>query len=357
MNCFLTVPCVLAWLSTETLPSAADIEARILSARKRIVRGELVIDAHDVKGACSPSVYHIWFDGDALRADRRCKPRFGEPLREILCKHCPRHGEWIVFHEHDSDKTAVALSMSHIKPNKSQTWFQGLDPRGIGLVPGMIDDCAMRGPDFLFTRADRRNLAVSAETWKGKNAYRVSYNTPFGAAVQYWTVPDWDYNIVKIHTAIDLKVVGFPDLRGDEQCVDTLETQVAQVKPGGPWFPKVCTYLREMKGQLESRQVAKIEIKSLGEPIDRRNFDLPGMDLPPGLLVMTDDAMPEKTVKQWNGKELVEYDAQKAYRQPRPSVITRPAVTQGYRVWLWVASGTAGAVALVALWRLRHRST
>jgi hypothetical protein len=158
-----------------------------------------------------------------------------------------------------------------------------------------------------------------------------------------WVVPAWGDSVVKV------QIAGVP---GGQTLVDRVETEVAQVGADGVWFPTVCTYTRLLGGELEYRQVAKIEVKSLNRPIDPRVFTLAGMDLPSPIPVITEKSTPEKPVVMWDGTKLV--DATPYTRPAHPSVVPRPVAAGAFRAWLWVASELAAVIAAFAAWRLRR---
>ncbi len=347
----MTSAAVFALLAAQPVPvpPVEELEARILNARKRVIRGELVIDARDVGGRAKPTPkeFHVWFDGDKFRHDCRLQSQEGGPLRRIRCRNCPTAGQHIRYNDEPAKTGGVnAVQVTRMK-DPNHAWFEVLDPRGLGLVPSYVDALAGRRMDYLLGRPDRKNLSVSLQTWKGQDCYRIDFELRPKVMAQVWMVPAWGDNVVRVQLSGVTKA--------GTSLVDTVDTEVARAGVDGVWFPKVCTYTRMMGGELEARQVAKIEAISLNRPIDPRVFTLSGMDLPAPIPVLSDNPDPRKPVVAWDGKRLVDASRYISAGRSHPSVIVRPDPAGPYRVWLWVASGVAAAVAVLAVWRLRRQ--
>jgi hypothetical protein len=292
---------MVAWMVAQAvpLPTVEELETRVLTARKRIVRGELVIDARDVGGrkAPPPTEHRLWFDGDKRRDDCRKQAREGWPLREIRCRNCPTANNSIRYDDEPAKTSGVnSVQMLPMKDPNNE-WYDVLDARGLGLVPRSVAGLARDRMDNLLGRPDRTNLRVSSQTWKGQQCYRIDFDLPKRVTGEVWVVPAWGDSVVKV------QIAGVP---GGQTLVDTVETEVAPVGADGVWFPTVCTYTRLLGGELEYRQVAKIEVKSLNQPIDPRVFTLAGMDLPSPIPVITQKSTPEKPVAMWDGTKLVD---------------------------------------------------
>ncbi len=121
------------------LPTAEDLEARALNARKRVVRGEFLIDARDVQGSRNPvpKEYHLWFDGSKLREDCRLVSPEGRPVRQIRCRNC-QTSDGFIRYNHDPAMTGAvnAVQLTRITANdQANPWFEVLDPRGLNNAP------------------------------------------------------------------------------------------------------------------------------------------------------------------------------------------------------------------------------
>lgn len=348
---------MLAWLGAQAtpMPTVEELETRIINARKQVTRGELILDAQDVGGRSNPipREFHVWFDGNKLRHDCRRQSPQGTPLRQIRCRNCPTTNGYIRY-DHEPNKTGGVntVQVTRIKDKEQQNhWFDVLDPRGLGLVPSYVDALINRRMDDLLGRPDRKDLVVSRQTWKGQECFRIDFELHPKVTVQVWAVPAWGDSVVKVQLTGFTKV-GTPLV--EVPLVDTVDTEVARTGADGIWFPKVCTYVRTINGELETRQVAKIEVKSLNRPIDPKVFDLAGMDLPAPIPVRTDAATTKTPVMAWDGAKLTDAAPYTAV-QAHPSVVLRPDVGGQYRMWFWLAAVVAALIAGTAAWRLRRQ--
>jgi hypothetical protein len=333
------------------LPAAppAAVEEQILAARRRIVRGELVIDSRDVSGSILkdphppvPCEHRLWFDGDKVRHDRLFRSPAGNPNRMIKCRNCPNRNDFIRHTIEPGNRAARVLQLARIRPDEqTNEWFDVLDPRGLGMVSGPAANLVNSRYDAFVGSPDRTNVSASDQVWNGKPCVRIDFTARTGAAGQIWAVPEWDHNVVRIFGTATVNGVAF---------VQSLEVEVARVGPDGPWFPAKCTYSDIRDGRSRFRLVERIQVKSLNQPIDPRVFQLAGMDIPPRTLV-TDPNSPTPKLLEWDGEKLGPPNSVVHGPPPAPSVVERPSPWAAYRPWLWAASCVAAVGAAAAAWR------
>ncbi len=219
----------------------------------------------------------------------------------------------------------------------------------LGFVPNSVAALGKYRLDFLFGRPDRSGLTVTQEMWKGQDCYRIVFKTERGPTAQIWIVPAWGGSVVKVQLSGQTKA-GKPLIA--TPLIETVETEVAPAGPGGIWFPRVCTYTRTLGGELEKRQVAKVEVVSINQPIDPRAFSLAGMDLPARTPVVTGQANPKKAILSWDGEKLVDATNILSSQRSHPSIVDRPDAA--LRLWLWAAAAAGLVLTGTAIWRLKR---
>jgi len=288
----------LAAGQTESLPEASEIESRILSARQKLERGELLIDVTETllkatgRLPNAPVTFHVWFDGDRFRHDYYHTSLKGNPVREIRCRTKDKFA--IAAFENNASE-AQALTITDIAPNdRANPRNNVVDPRGLGMAgcpaTGLLD----RRMNELIGKNDRKDVLVTSQYWKGVESFVVQCTLSSGCRLTIQTVPSWDYNVVRIAGEIELQ---------GKRLTQTLESDISFVKSSGVWFPSKCVSERREGDVLVERVVDKITVKSLNQRIDPVAFTLAGMNLKPGTPISTP---PNLSDKYWDGQQIVE---------------------------------------------------
>ena len=345
---FATLPLAFSHSGAEELPAhartapadAAQIQRQILAYRNLLQRGHLIYhQTYYVKGERAPRydrTTEIWFDGKKIRNDIWLRYEADGPvIRIVHAFNCEKDGHAFDFPGmHLVTDQHVALNLHKItRYPRGENPAYVTDPRVFGLVPDNIPNLARYTLNTWVGKSDQRDVAQKRVKWNAMDASEISYSTSKGTAVRMWIVPEYGPSIRRL----ELRAAG-PE---GAPYVWTLECDYDNKL--ALWYPSQCTYNHLINGKPEEREVTKVDVVSLNQPVDPNTLTLAGMDLPADTAISTEEGL-----MVWTGSALARYDA-----LPRNAYRSGP----GVRRWLLFSSAVVCAVlAAFLLYRFYHQS-
>jgi hypothetical protein len=276
------------------LPGIPDLIESLHAPRKGVVNYEVVVDARRAKGTAWAHLRHIWRDGARERVDHL--DRFddkGAARRQIRCTNGPEVGQYFTAELGPVLDRSRAASVAPLADRLEVGGDQRFRFESLGATAEeVLNQAHQRGLSWYTDQQIWTERRVERARWRGLPAYRIVLAAPGHPAR-----PAFEVTLVPACgcTAVGARIAWESD---GKHTVQTTESTVARV--AGVWLPKASVYREHTGGVLTAELIQRIEVVSINRPIEARTFTLPGMQLPPGLLVSTQGGL-----MTWDGSQLV----------------------------------------------------
>src|SRR5579875_1189521 len=132
------------------LPDITSVEGQILSYRREMQRGHVVLTQKTYKkGIYNPRfdrITTIWFDGKKVRNDDLFRysdePETAPLHREVTCRNCEQDGYWVAYNDKKFSQGDLAVSMSNMSLNHHPEAFCIVRPQLLGMVLETVPNLA-----------------------------------------------------------------------------------------------------------------------------------------------------------------------------------------------------------------------
>ncbi|MBY0230214.1 MAG: hypothetical protein K2W96_13105 [Gemmataceae bacterium] len=314
-------------------PSLAEVEKRMLDARRKIRRGVLRFSCTTKeKGEAARMVeYAAWFDLDAdkCRIDRIQAGAGGSSRRQIQCRNCETAGYGVDYHDLRTEKGASVLTLAPLGQLTDLSLFDARLLGFVAAVPSQYRHCHL---ESLLASPDRVKPEVRRDSHDGAPCLVVSFTMRNGNRVEVWGDPAQGDSVVRIVLENTRKEGPFRVI---------VENKVKLDESSGVWFPDISTYAYTQNGEVMETVTAKVVSARLNVPTDDTVFTLAGMDLRKGLVIRRLHEDGKDSPFTWTGESMEKWK--------RPEYTIPPMSAAPSRAWLYWTAGGLGAAAVLAL--------
>ena len=171
-----------------------------------------------------------------------------------------------------------------------------VDPRTLGMVPCSSPNLAQFHLESCVGCPHRKGASVKPVRWKGKASNLILYEGSNGETVRIWIIDALGPSVARVEQSGNVNGLSY---------IESVECEFQQVGPDQVWFPKACVCERIGNGKLTEREVANLEVRSIGEPLAPSTFQLEGMGIAAGTPISVLDD-PRGLLKR-EGTHLVPY--------------------------------------------------
>jgi len=260
--------------------SIADLEARILAARKTIKSGVFTIEVSR-DHYCDVS-YHIWISQDGrVRQERRIS---NESQVSIFANDFAYYYSSKIGRFENPDPTLrPPIERIPVKlARRDELPHLICNPLVAMFVPLQYTLLARYDLDALVNGPGRENIKVRDASWNGLPAFTVAFTlSKTGDKYEYDVVPARDHNIVSWRSTGTLH----SNAGGAHVYENSVSCELAQI-PGSVWFPVHMTLKRIWNKKPELDEDVAITTEQVNNPIPDKVFSLAWGNVPAGRRVI-----------------------------------------------------------------------
>ncbi len=332
--------------ASNRMPTAHELEQRVLSSRRAITRGHFILKSQGREGDTPVSCnWEIRIDHSRRRGDMTANDMSPRGVQQASFRQVSCFGD--KDHYFFSDRVPngggqLCVVVQNRDAASEQPPLLIPEPRMLGLVP--LDFVTMQSShsESFIGAADRGEPLLTRDTQRSMDCWRISYTKRNGVSVRFWIASELGESIVRIeqHFSMQSRANSHTDV------IDFVDCEVAKHGPSGMWFPTSCFYQRVEGGNRVTREEKlAIEVVSLNEPLDSDLFTLAALGIPSGRRVAMLGRPAESLL--WNGSEIVAAQAEK------PSILeVAQRESRSRQIYIYSTISVITAfVAAVLVWR------
>lgn len=293
----LSAPTPAAASSPGSIPDVSEVDAAVLSSRRAISSGRLVVTRRYqdfARGASEETKIASVFDF------RDKKKRTREDVTAGGVTTTQAYGDRYYYWYCDGPTTQdgrYALTAKELKYATAQDGHYLHEPLMLMLHPLWYRGAEGMHKESFVGSATRSGARIEAAEWDGERAWKVSHIETKGGgttSVRYWVLPERDHNVVRMEMGFDNR--GVPN-----EC--SVQCTLVRVRDA-VWFPHTVRFEHVAGGELRKREDLEISILSLNEPVDPLLFEPATMNIAPETQVARVPQDPRGVLK-WDGKQMV----------------------------------------------------
>lgn len=321
-----TVCCIAlaAGPAPESLPTASALEESVLRDRRAMKTGRIEIQirasrlnktTHELSSfEWDRTTYRLYFDEHSQRADIASVDLNNRNRRRIKCFSGQSHK--YIYYETGLPPGTAPLSIQDpaaLPPISQRPGDAVIDPRLIGIVPSELLNLAHSRFSELFADSERKNVRVSKATLRGKNCFKLEFDSLYGSSFAYWIDPGKGDSVVRARLTFDPGT--------DHQATRTVDSEVVLLEGTNVWYPKTYRFVKDdpaVDPDTANVEEAEIRVIALNEPLAPDWFSLATMDIPAGTPVAVVPSLGGDAT--WDGNSIV---------------VAKPPARRADRSWIW----------------------
>jgi len=275
----------------EPVPSARDLERKILDYRRSLERGHVVLKESHAISRNNPvyekitRTYDLTFGGPSVRSIVNWKhPEWERTTRAIVTEK-----DYI---KDDNDQFPVKMGAWSDRKDRPQ---DAIHPSLIGLLNGPLSEFRSREMADIFWYAARGvEPVVTAGQVGVEKAWRIDYQDPGRRlCATLIVVPRFGYGV----TSIEVDTVA-----ADGQIIPVHSTEAGYGRYGDYWYPGKVVYRCSARAGVSEEEIMEVESAEFNARIDPKTFEIEGLGLPVDRRVLD----PGRFMKLWDGKRLID---------------------------------------------------
>jgi hypothetical protein len=321
-----------------TPPEVRDLDASVLAHRRLVAQLHVrVTKVHAYHPVAYNEVVESWVDGalsreDVARGTDKDTRSFGNSFYSYAETASPDGGKY----------SLGVMALNDAEPRNKYIQY---DPTMLGLAPKGYSTMRNYNKESFIGNPLRDAFQVTHESWRGKDAVRVScVRIPQGSHFEYLVVPSAGYSAVEMR-------LWWSDGRG-RKLTDFMEAVPERID-NEIWFPSAVHYERRVDAAIEGQEDLQIQVLSANEAIDHSSFEPVGMGIPPGTHVDIHPRDPRGELK-WDGAQIVPMSPEELEQL----IVPRSGARRGdrkARMALALASLVLAGIGGFVLWRRSPR--